>query len=237
MSLVNGKAKGLLLSKSNTDDVGAVRLDNGNAFLLFDGDDARIYSKNTSGQTQTRPITWDQQLNTTDSVQFGNVTTTSGADLDSLATNVESLLANEVTESTCVKFDTTQSIPNGTLTVVNFNIVFTGTAFFDNAFTIPADGTYVFGCTVEFETAGTGGRRLYCRIQGGGSPIYDNYVSMPANASTPTRIQLIHTWWFNEGDKIEFAVYQDSGSSVNIGSTTEIQRTRAFMYRVASHDA
>lgn len=70
MTLYNGKVKGLLLRRTNYSDAADASVPPGNALLFFDGNVLRLRSKDLNESDTTIPISFDQELNTTDTPTF-----------------------------------------------------------------------------------------------------------------------------------------------------------------------
>lgn len=121
---------------------------------------------------------------------------------------------------------TTQSIPSGTATLVNWDgsnsDSWLGLNLTTDTYTIPVKGVYRFTTNATWNGNGTGQR--YSAIYQNGALVTTAICTRRANASTVSS-NVDALFACNVGDTIRMYVFQDSGSAQNLYNTAPYQTT------------
>lgn len=124
-----------------------------------------------------------------------------------------------------------QSISNSTNTVLTLVTAFdTHGSVSGNVITIPSTGRYMYQATIQYAANTTGVRQLWCErsTDGGSNWTTVTLDTIPAAASSGTKVTTEKIFNFNAGDKIRFLTWQNSGSSITITSSIHQQRFNFF---------
>jgi hypothetical protein len=112
-----------------------------------------------------------------------------------------------------------QSIPDATITTVQFNVIVSSRVGFATpaagVFTIPSSGTYAINAQVHFiaSTATAGNNRRICMVAVNGTEITRNEKAMPLSVTTAWMQDVHSILPLFTGDTVEIKCYQNSGAA------------------------
>lgn len=156
----------------------------------------------------------------------GEIPVAAYGDGDITQAKLDSGAIGKTTSKCRVYRGTTQSIPDGTSTLVEWDTIdYDPSGSFDNAtdydFTVPEAGFYLIDAILNLQPQ-TDGTTVFCQINVNGSGVARQVL----HATQDTSDISPHAFTLRElavGDKITVRAYQDSGSSRDLSSSTDWQ--------------